>query len=811
MAVIAFAMSTTSIFAQTIENPSFENGTKGWTVDGMVTQTNAEFTKKAGTVYVEKWVSKGNAVGNASVSQVLRNVPKGKYRLTVGAQNLNQNSLTQKCAGAWIYAGNQQTPVYTAADYSVEFTSLIGEVEVGFRAEGAKGNWLAVDNFRIQKIGDVDGADVVAEIQRVVTEAIALQPNMMSGKAAEALANAITEGNAITETSADAAVQTAYKNLTAAIDAAVASIAEYKALADALNAVKGAYDETKQGAADFKAELDKATEMVSNPDATSAELAAEVVALDRASLAFNLANATPGSGTAPSVTETNHYVVTGATEALMRAKMTGSNILERGVCWSTDHNPTVLDDRTTKSFSLNGTIFHVKGLKTGTVYYLRPYVMNKTYTVAYGDEVKIVTHGKGTCVGTWDEGAPDEAANTRCRNAIRETIEYFNQWTGIKGFTLSGHYGAQTPTADCSYGGWMRIGPNAGNQAIGTVIHETGHGVGVGTQARWSDKNVHDWRWLGREANDVYHFLENQYNDPEYVMVGDGTHGWGAKASYDWFVNGADKDKHQELQYIGGCALLYGLFVDGLCPTSGYPNGLPGYTYNYDDTKKYYIMGKDTKKGLGEGLMYEHSATAARWKPFLNGEEVGDEAAWYIEYQPTVGYYCFRNAKSGRYLSHTSGTSMQMKTLAAPSSNERFQLMPDRTDVTVEKEGNKITTHGYWFTWNASGNKAMEAGNYTETMKYGTAKVADFNYSSDAANQHWIIISEDELPLWNPSNVTLGDANGDGNVDVMDIVAIADYILNGTGDINLKAADYNKDNNIDVLDIVAISEKILNP
>ena len=64
--------------------------------------------------------------------------------------------------------------------------------------------------------------------------------------------------------------------------------------------------------------------------------------------------------------------------------------------------------------------------------------MNKTYTVAYGEEVKIVTHPKGNCTGSWDNGAPTAEANDRCRTAINQTIEYFNEWTGIKGFTLQG-------------------------------------------------------------------------------------------------------------------------------------------------------------------------------------------------------------------------------------------------------------------------------------------------------------------------------------------------------------------------------------
>ena len=128
-----------------------------------------------------------------------------------------------------------------------------------------------------------------------------------------------------------------------------------------------------------------------------------------------------------SITNGN-FTSTGGSYAPKFLTITGSNILEKGVCWSTERNPTVLDNRSTKSFTLKGTIFHVTGLKPATVYYLRPYVINKTYNVAYGDEVKIVTNPKGTAKGTWEESKEiDEAANTRCRNALQATIEYFKR------------------------------------------------------------------------------------------------------------------------------------------------------------------------------------------------------------------------------------------------------------------------------------------------------------------------------------------------------------------------------------------------
>ena len=93
-------------------------------------------------------------------------------------------------------------------------------------------------------------------------------------------------------------------------------------------------------------------------------------------------------------------------------------------------------------------------------------------------------------------------------------------------------------------------------------------------------------------------------------MIGEAVHGWGNKATYDWFVNGADKDKHLELQYLGGCCLLYALFIDGLCPTYNYPNGLSGYTYNFDSEKKYYLMCKNADYGLGSGLLYARTTSA---------------------------------------------------------------------------------------------------------------------------------------------------------------------------------------------------------
>lgn len=763
-----------------IANPSFEDGTKGWTCDGLVTQTNSSFKKKAGSTYIEKWVSSGNKVGDASVSQTIT-LPNGVYVLTVGAQNLNQASSTQMCTGVVIFADDSETDVYTPADYCVKFTNLTGEAVIGYRAVAATGNWLAVDNFRLSLVGYITESTLMTEMQRLIANAESVQSSMMSRKAADELATALAQAKAITAASEEADIQAAVKTIKAAIKQAGESVADYNALVEAIGKAETAYDAEKNEAEALLAEIDKAKALAQDADAKAEDLYVEMVQLDKAVLAFNIANATAGTGTAPAVTFTHKYVATGATEALVRATMTGSNILERGVCWSTEHNPTVLDNRTTKSFSLNGYIYHIKGMKPATVYYVRPYVMNSTYTVAYGDEIKIVTHPKGGCTWSWNEGAPDEAANTRCRNAIKQTIDYFNEWTGIRGFHLSGNYGSSTPTADCSYGGWMRIGPNSAYQAIGTVLHETGHGVGVGTHWIWYNcadtrENTSSGKWLGREANDVLNFLENKVSDVLY-FTGDRTHGWGSNASYDWLVNGADKDKHSELQYIGGMCILYGLFIDGLCPTSSHVNGIAGYTYNFDDSKKYYFMNKHADRGLGEGLLAQNNSALVGWKPCLASESVSDSAAWYLEFVPSLGYYRLKNAATGKYLSHTtSSTYMSLKQTSTPSATEQFQLMPDRTDVTVGVGSSAFSTHGYWLTWNDGSNKAMGAKTYIEKLGYGMLEQATFNYSNSATAQQWIIFSEDELEAYRQAaiatgieSVSLNEGSADGSKTVVGI------------------------------------------
>lgn len=79
----------------------------------------------------------------------------------------------------------------------------------------------------------------------------------------------------------------------------------------------------------------------------------------------------------------------------------GSQVTEYGHCWSTDHNPTTSNSKTSLGMT-NELLYYtsnVTGLTTNTTYYVRAYATN-AYGTAYGEEVAVVT--KDSECNVWD-------------------------------------------------------------------------------------------------------------------------------------------------------------------------------------------------------------------------------------------------------------------------------------------------------------------------------------------------------------------------------------------------------------------------
>ena len=72
----------------------------------------------------------------------------------------------------------------------------------------------------------------------------------------------------------------------------------------------------------------------------------------------------------------------------------GAVVVERGVCWNTSGNPTVLDFTTKDGSGLGSYISSITGLEYGTTYYVRAYAANANGVAGYGKEVSFTTLDK---------------------------------------------------------------------------------------------------------------------------------------------------------------------------------------------------------------------------------------------------------------------------------------------------------------------------------------------------------------------------------------------------------------------------------
>lgn len=659
-----------------ITNPSFENGFDNWINAKMQAQKNSSFSKKSGSTYIEKYVAKGNKVGNASVMQTLYDLENGTYILTASAQNIIESSAVAQ-TGAYIVGDVCKTEVGKAADYSVEFTVITKDATLGFLAKDATGNWLACDNFRLVFVNNTFEA-VKAELQRRIEAAKTLATEKMDATVLASLQQAIEAANAQANAADDGGFAEVGKALRTAVETAELSV-EKTAFADKL---------------------------------------------------------AEGSGTIPTVKTDTRYA-RGATMAFGRMTMAGvtaANILEQGFCYSTEKEPTVLDERTTEYLTNNGRIYWLKELKPATVYYMRAYAITTSYAVGYGDVIKVITIPKGKINWSYDY-AGDAATNNRIVSAIETGYDYWENLTQIKDFYPSIHYSPGTPTADCSYGGWMRVGANASYQAAGTILHESGHGAGIGTHARWWDTNLHNGAWFGDRANEVLQFWDNNSTS---TMQGDGMHMW------PYGINGAHEDTHTDVTYIGNSLIHEGLWEDGVPPTSGSGVGLPAYVFEQEDDVKYYIKNEDATRGLYTSYLVENAQGQLAWKEMSaeEAEAVDSRAAWHITFTPGNQFYQFRNATTGHYMTYSASGANGIKAIekATLTTNENFHLMRGRKDVVSGTGANKFTTRGYWILRH---NSDLNPPAFTANAN-GATGTSTFNIANTATTQRWLILSAEE-------------------------------------------------------------------
>lgn len=94
----------------------------------------------------------------------------------------------------------------------------------------------------------------------------------------------------------------------------------------------------------------------------------------------------------PTVT-TSEIIGIGNTTAISGGMVTNDGdiaVTARGVCWSTNPNPTIADSKTTDGEGIGSFISNITGLTANTTYYLRAYATNSAGT-AYGNQLSFTT------------------------------------------------------------------------------------------------------------------------------------------------------------------------------------------------------------------------------------------------------------------------------------------------------------------------------------------------------------------------------------------------------------------------------------
>ena len=518
------------------------------------------------------------------------------------------------------------------------------------------------------------------------------------------------------------------------VDAQKQKLADLISEAEELLAKKGNSSEAEA----LREAVARAQALIANDSATIDDVRAMIDELNSAISALELDSVR---------ITTNKRHARGSVWAFGRMTLSGiaaADIAEQGFCYAAGKKlPTISDSKHAATLTNNGTIYWLKDLTPSTLYYMRPFVTTKTGKTKYGEPTKFYTLPKGQITYTIRDG--DAEPTARIRAAMETAVNgYWNNLTEMKGFSPNVGYESGTPTADCSYGGWMRVGSSQSYQKPGTMMHEMLHGCGVipWADTEWSRHTLRSGvngdgygtgQWLGERVTEVLRFLEN--NETE-VLSGDYQHMW------PYGINGANEDNGSEMLYIGNGLVCQALGEDGLQHTYQL-FAEPYYALDQEDDVKYYLKSEDEAYGRYSAYLRVSKSGKPEWAAMGAAEATSnDSAAWYITFTPKNQYYQLRNAATGAYLTYTAD-GVTMQTAAVATQDNSWHVMRGRIDADGRR--------GYWFIHPTS--------DWTPPCLTAKAKGATatetFNIKNEATQQRWLVISEDEMESYEGTIVEL--------------------------------------------------------
>ncbi|MBO6024092.1 MAG: hypothetical protein J6P83_04480 [Bacteroidales bacterium] len=97
----------------------------------------------------------------------------------------------------------------------------------------------------------------------------------------------------------------------------------------------------------------------------------------------------------------------------------GTTVTERGICWSTSHNPTVSGSHANSGTGIGNFTCNITGLNAHTKYYVRAYAKNSK-GIAYGEEVNFTTSANKPSVSTGSVTSITTASATGSGNVTND-------------------------------------------------------------------------------------------------------------------------------------------------------------------------------------------------------------------------------------------------------------------------------------------------------------------------------------------------------------------------------------------------------
>lgn len=469
------------------------------------------------------------------------------------------------------------------------------------------------------------------------------------------------------------------------------------------------------------------------------------------------------------------YYARGSQNIFGRFAVKGSSvsITSQGLCYSTTNKePTVADQTSTDYISYCGKIFKISGLTPATAYYVRPFATIDG-ALYYGEVHKVYTLPAGSI--TYTIRTSDNATyDANITNAISTWAEYWNKYTCISGYQSNAGFVDGVPTADCSYGGWIRFGSNTSYQQCGTAMHENLHGIGMGTTTEWTNLGSGK-HWAGPRVNEFIKFFENSDGA---TMYGDSQHAWcsNSNGGLSYTINGAHEDAYSDLQRTANSLLAQAYTEDGLRPTSGAYYFTPYYSIEQEDDDVFYIQNSSN----GKYLVDSNGTLGAQAYASLDDAKAAGVAAWTLTFDPVTRWYHLTSVKYGNKLSH---------------QNYAWGINKEDENLLIVKSVNE----GKYYINTPTTNGRNLLGNLT----CGTSAPVD---TSNANGQDWVFYRE------RPEEVVLyGDVTKDGDITLADLTALIN-ILNGDDsnpNYDYKAANANQDAGITPADIKAIINILL--